>query len=244
MTGSDQPVPRLPPKGRRRTVGAPDVQASSQVLEQALAEVELAIFHNPNAIKLYLAKAEILERLWDLKGAQGNLRIVLKKDPQNEQASKMLLRILASLGLQYQQQGRFESAVRMYSEAIELSPTKPSLAVLKATAEVAARRFREALDTMNRAMLLTKSPTADMYILRAKIHAALHHLDGYHKDMTKACDLDPNHIEARIFQDQVYVDAEQQYRRALELVQERNFDKAVATLQTAVAMFPQDFRYV
>jgi tetratricopeptide (TPR) repeat protein len=228
----------------------------------------MAIFHNPNAIKLYLVKAEILERLWDLKGAQGNLRIVIKKDPQNEQAAKMLLRILASLGLQYQQQGRFESAVRMYSEAIELAPTKPSLAVLKATAEVAARRFREALDTMNRAMLLTKSPTADMYILRAKIHAALHHLDGYHKDMTKACDLDPNHIEvsaclqedrgdlaltrrsstcchqARIFQDQVYVDAEQQYQRALELVQERNFDKAVATLQTAVATFPQDFRFV
>lgn len=52
------------------------------------------------------------------------------------------------------------------------------------------------------------------------------------------------HHQARIFQDQVYVDAEQQYRRALELVQERNFDKAVATLQTAVATFPQDFRFV
>lgn len=144
-------------------------------------------------------KAEILERLWDLKGAQGNLRIVLKKDPQNDQAAKMLLRILSSLGLQYQQQGRFESAVRMFSEAIELAPTKPSLAVLKTTAEVACRRFRDALETMNRAMLLTKSPTADMYILRAKIHAALHHLDGYHKDMTKACDLEPDHIEVRVW---------------------------------------------
>ena len=172
----------------------------------------------------------------------------------------MLLRILASLGLQYQQQGRFESAIRLYSEAIEIAPTKPSLCLLKATAEVAARRFSDALQTMNRAVLLTKSVTADMFILRAKIHGALQQLDAYHKDMLKACDLDPQHPEVtqetialsplpllispqvRIFQDQNFVDAEHQYHRALELVQARNFPKAIITLRTAVASCPQDFR--
>ena len=100
-------------------------------IEQAIAQLTAAIFLQPEEAEPYVLRGEALAELCDFQSAMANYRKALQLMPagaaERERTAARLASLLDLRALSLLDEGGYERAIALLSEAIGLAPAKASL---------------------------------------------------------------------------------------------------------------------
>jgi tetratricopeptide (TPR) repeat protein len=103
--------------------------------------------------------------------------------------------LLARAGWAWLRAGNPDRAERAYGAALERTPQDPELLIDRAFARAEAQRYQDAVDDLNRAIVLAPNK-ADPYLYRAGAYRSLGKQDKAMEDVQHALALEPSNPEA------------------------------------------------
>ena len=103
--------------------------------------------------------------------------------------------LLARAGWAWLRAGNPDRAERAYGAALERTPQDPELLIDRAFARAEAQRYQDAVDDLNRAIVLAPNK-ADPYLYRAGAYRSLGKQDKAMEDVQRALALEPSNPEA------------------------------------------------
>jgi tetratricopeptide (TPR) repeat protein len=103
--------------------------------------------------------------------------------------------LLARAGWAWLRAGNSDRAERAYGAALERTPQDPELLIDRAFARAEAQRYQDAVDDLNRAIVLAPNK-ADPYLYRAGAYRSLGKQDKAMEDVQHALALEPSNPEA------------------------------------------------
>eukprot|EP01031_Cornospumella_fuschlensis_P024865 gene24865-30042_t len=222
---------------------------TSVELERQLREVYKALSYQNEQVRLYMLLGKIYKQNLDLSSALFCYRFVLKKEPTNPTAQKYLVQCLTLKGKELMTQGiegdwkaKFISARSLFDEAIEYNRDSQELCVLKAVCQVRLQEFGEAFDTISKACQSHKNPSAEVFILRAKINWARGLVEQGNQDIRQAAGIDPSHSEVLSYIERTYAKSEKLYMQAVMLFTKEKYKEALEPLAHALFLTSEDVK--
>eukprot|EP00602_Paraphysomonas_sp_CaronLab_P000094 CAMPEP_0185029960 /NCGR_PEP_ID=MMETSP1103-20130426/16622_1 /TAXON_ID=36769 /ORGANISM="Paraphysomonas bandaiensis, Strain Caron Lab Isolate" /LENGTH=704 /DNA_ID=CAMNT_0027564901 /DNA_START=160 /DNA_END=2271 /DNA_ORIENTATION=- len=212
-------------------------------LERIIKELNRASSLKPNDPVHFIAKAEVYKRALDTSSAIFALRFALDRDPTDLKTRKQLCDLLVNRAQEMMRLGtNYERASCYFEDALDMDPTRDNVWVLKAVCDVHCKKFKSALQAVNRAINIGDITTIDIFILRAKIHWAMGNVEIGNKDMRKAVLIDGEHPESKAFIARAYANAEKMYMQSLDLFNAGQFDEAKTHIQHALEVNQNDVK--
>jgi tetratricopeptide (TPR) repeat protein len=239
----DRPVDRAAHHFERAVRLLKDGNNSTLELERAVKEINRARALQENMGSHNIALAEAYTRALDTSSAIFALRFSLEKNPNDVAAKKGLCDLLLNRAQETMIQGKhFEKASNYFEDALAMDPSRDRIWILKAVCEVRCKRFKIALQCVDRAINMSSNPPVDMYVLRAKIQWALGLRDAGNTEMRKAAVMDSTHPEVRAFIARAFGEAEKTYEEGLIAFQGGDLDKAITLVNKALFVNRNDVK--
>lgn len=210
-------------------------------VDRALSMISRIIYLSPEAVRAFTMRGEIYLSLGDLKSALSNFRQAMKLRPDDKLMQKRVASIFDTQGNQRMQDGDYEIANAIFSNAIELDGLTWQYYLHRSLAKIRLGKLRLALRDVDHVLTLHKF-SADVYILRAKLRWLLGNVPAGNADFRSAHSIDPNHKEVIEFENMLWKNAEDAYREASSALMRRNFQLALRKLNAAIELNPEDVK--
>lgn len=211
-------------------------------LEHIISILFLAISFTPKEFRVHTLLAEAYLRSLDLSSAIFSLRLAFKLEPSNSRIRYVLFEVLVLSGLEIFREHNYTRASYRFGEALKIESAKPKVWIFKAICHIRLSEFKEALDATSRALHLSASPSAELYIMRAKIFWALGFVDQGNKDIKQASHLDPKHPEVISFTTRSFAESEVLYQLGMKSFEKRDFEAAKSFIRRAMEVTPEDLK--
>ena len=209
--------------------------------EQAIVQLTAAIFLQPAEAEPYVLRGDALAELCDFQSALANYRKGLQLMPvraaEREETAARFASLLDLRAISLIDQGSYERAIELLSEAIELAPTEASLPLHRALAH-AGREDHAAARADLGACLERGGASADVHFLSAKLALLAKDLPAARCAVDAALGMDAEHGLAEALCEAMRESAEVYTEEATKLVLLRRSSEAVANLTHAMALQP------
>lgn len=223
---------------------------SSLEAERIIKEVFKAASYIPSVnILHYLFLGKLYKQQLDITSAITCYRIVLREQSTNLVAKKLLFELLVIKGQELmilanklKSDVRYHAARSYFDEALEVDKENTKLWVLKTICHIHAKELTEAFESINRVIKPSHNPTAEMYILRAKIYWGRGLIEQGNGDIKIAFMLDPNHPEVVAFATRSNVKAEYLYKESVRLFTIKKYKDALLSVNHAIHITTEDVK--
>ncbi|GLD93084.1 hypothetical protein PINS_up001676 [Pythium insidiosum] len=209
----------------------------------ALLALHKAVFFRPDHAPLFAKLADVYWSIGDLKAAMASYRKLFALDATPPQRLKDQFAALLDLHA-YALLRHGESpaiALAYLSEAIQLNALDETFWLHRALAHIQAQRFDKALQDVDHCVNLN-SHDVEYFVLRAKLHWRLHMHEKATSDIARAARLDPQHPEVIAHEQRLLREAETIFARACRHLLVREVREAIACLDKAAEIAPDDMR--
>jgi len=217
--------------------------ADEQNHEQAIAQLTAAIFLQPDEAEPYVLRGEALAELCDFHSALANYRKALQLMPdraaEREGTAARLASMLDLRAVSLLDEGGYERAIELLSEAIGLAPAEASLPLHRALAHT-GREDHEAARADLGMCLDRGGASADVHFLGAKLALLAKDLPAAREGVDAALAMEAGHVLAEELQVAMRECAEVYTEEATKLVLLGRSREAVANLTHAMALQPRD----
>ena len=217
--------------------------AGIALLEEARFEASIpyfskAIFLYPEKdMNFYFQRAEAYFALCDYTSAISNYRKACSLPDADGTARDAFVRALDAKAMSiFRRSGSLQSSIAHLSEALELDGLFWRGFLHRALLFVKTAEWQSALDDLNRAIFLKKTHSADVFVLRAKVHWMLGNEESGNADMKRASRVDHRHPEVVAFNKTLAERADAVCKSATEKILAGDLDGAVRELSRAVEL--------
>eukprot|EP01041_Mallomonas_annulata_P003333 gene3333-6594_t len=212
-------------------------------LEHAIQELYLAISLTPNNPKIFIMLGEAYIRILDYVSTISCLRYVIKLDPNHQRSRHLLFEMLVLSGLEIFRHGKYYSkACYRFTEALKLESSRPKIWTFKAICHIQLQEYKSALDATTRAINTSSHPTADLFVMRAKLLWAEGLTDQGNRDINAAKAIDSSHPEVIAFAARSFAESEQLYHASCKYFDNHDYKIAIEKLNQALIMTPEDIK--
>lgn len=234
----------LPENAAREKEAQADAFIATHDLDSALECLAKAIFLQPSRSELYAKRAHVFCELGDVKSAMASYRKLFAIDTNPPQRIKDAFAALLHLhGYSLLRLGDTPAvAIAYLSEAIHLNGLEESYWLHRALAHVHAGALEHALADVDHCICLN-AHDVEYFVLRAKLHWRLHQHDRASSDIARAAALAPDHPEVVAHAERLRNESQTIYDQARRHVLVRDFAAAIACLNNAAAIAPDDTRF-
>ncbi|TYZ63739.1 hypothetical protein PybrP1_003708 [[Pythium] brassicae (nom. inval.)] len=234
----------LPEDAARENEAQADALVARRDLDAALQCLDKAIFLQPARSELYAKRAHVFWELGDLKSAMASYRKLLTIDARPPQRVKDQFAALLNLhGYSLLRLGEAPAvAIAYLSEAVELNGLEESYWLHRALAHVRAGGFDKALQDVDHCICLN-ARDVEYFVLRAKLHWRLHMHERASSDIQRAATLAPDHPEVTEHAQRLRKESQAIYAQARRHAVLRDFAAAIACLDQAAEIAPDDTRF-
>ena len=212
-------------------------------------------------MKHYLLFGEAFKQALDITSAIYSLRYALKLKPDFVRVKRKLYELLVLSGIEFMTQAQstvgqhvspslFRRANDRFEEAMQLELTldnpNPDLWVYRAICDLNQGQFDQAFRYIDNAIKIRIStsdfanPSAEMYILKAKILWARGMMDLGNKEMIIAGTISSRHAEVNAFNEKVYSKTERLYNQAVHFFGITEYNEAIKCAQGALLVTKHD----
>lgn len=147
-----------------------------------IATLTQAISKNEKFTDAYLMRSKVLLEIRQVNEAKADIDVLLKQDPQNEEA----LLIAGNIEML---KGNEADALNLYKQVMELNPFNEQAYIQTALLFINKQNWEKALEQLNEA--LENTETAALYELRGRIRMETGDKNGSIEDVKKAMELNP-----------------------------------------------------
>ena len=169
--------------------------------EQAIVQLTAAIFLQPAEAEPYVLRGDALAELCDFQSALANYRKGLQLMPvraaEREETAARFASLLDLRAISLIDQGSYERAIELLSEAIELAPTEASLPLHRALAHAGQEDHAAARADLG-ACLERGGASADVHFLSAKLALLAKDLPAARCAVDAALGMDAEHGLVRV----------------------------------------------
>lgn len=216
---------------------------SSAELQHIVQSLHNALSFDTASSRIHSLLAEAYIRVLDYSSTISCLRFVMQVDPNHQRCRHMLFEILVLSGLEIFRHGRYYAkACYRFSEALKLESSRPKIWTFKAICHIQMGEFKEALESTTRAIHTSSPPSADLFVMRAKLLWAEGLIDQGTRDIHAARSLDKNHSEVIAFTQRSFRESEKLYKSACQHFQEKNFAACTRDIRIALMMTSEDVK--
>lgn len=222
---------------------------SSIEQERILRDIYKAIALVPDQVAHYMFLGKVYRQALDITSAIFCYRFVLNLQPINLQARKQLSELLIVRGQELMIVAasvgsllKFHSARACFDEALEVSKDDADAWICKAVCHIHAQELTEAFEAITRAIKCPRKPTAEMYILRAKIYWGRGLTEQGNGDIRVAAMMEPDHPEVVSFFNRSFLKAEILYKDAVKHFTAGNYKEALLAVNHAMHITTEDVK--
>ncbi|XP_023557443.1 tetratricopeptide repeat protein 16 [Octodon degus] len=207
--------------------------------ETAVLFFSRALHLDPDLVDFYALRAEAFIQLCDFSSAAQNLRRAYSAQPENRRHLERLTFVLYLQGQFLYEHCNFKDALTVFSQAAELQPKKPCFQYRSMACLLALQRHHDCLSLITNE-LRQGTPSADLYILRAKIYNLFQMPNFCYRDLCSALLLDPEHPQARVLLQMMVDQAQQAHQDASVLAIQGRLQHALQRINCAIDNSPLD----
>ncbi|XP_051806858.1 tetratricopeptide repeat protein 16 [Acanthochromis polyacanthus] len=193
----------------------------------------------PEQTQLYVHRAEAFLQLCDFRSAAASYKQAEILQPGA--SSRRLAFICYLQGQCLLDRSLFLEALEAFSKAAELQPDSRVYRVRSVVCLSAAGRHSDALKLLNGCMT-SGSPTADLYVLRARLHRRLQQTSGCYQDVRSALALNPSCPAAGALLQQLHEASEASRLKAVDKTLSGHLPEALCLINVALENKPEDPR--
>lgn len=197
----------------------------------------------------FLFLGKMYRQQLDISSAITCYRVALKEHPVNLVAKKLLYELLIIKGQELMLLARkmnslikYHAARACFDEALEMDKDNVRLLILKTVCHVHAQELTEAFEAINKVIKPAYRPTAEMYILRAKIYWGRGLTEQGNNDMKTASMMDPSHPEVIAFSNRSFVKSEHLYKESIKLFTQKKYKESLLSLNHAIHITAEDIK--
>ncbi|XP_073909237.1 tetratricopeptide repeat protein 16 isoform X1 [Castor canadensis] len=210
--------------------------------ESAVLFFSRALCLDPQQVDFYALRAEAFLQLCDFSSAAQNLRRAYDFQPENTKYLERLTFVLYLQGQCLFEQCDFLDALNIFSQASELQPQKPCFRYRCMACLLALKQHQDCLSLISKEVK-QGTATADVYILRARIHNFFQKPKHCYHDLRSALVLDPKHPQARVLLQMMVDQAQHAHQDAGILAVQGKLQHALQCINTAIQNNPLDPRF-
>uniref|UniRef100_A0AAQ5ZA64 Tetratricopeptide repeat domain 16 n=1 Tax=Amphiprion ocellaris TaxID=80972 RepID=A0AAQ5ZA64_AMPOC len=193
----------------------------------------------PEQTQLYVSRAEAFLQLCDFQSAAASYKQAGILLPGA--FSRRLAFIYYLQGQSLLDQSLFLEALEAFSKAAELKPDCRVYKVRSVVCLSAAGRYSDSLKLLNHWMT-SGNPTADLYVLRARLHRRLQQTLRCYQDVKAALALNPSCPAAGLLLQQLHEASEASRLKAVDKTLTGQLPQALCMINVALENNPQDPR--
>ncbi|XP_008301892.1 tetratricopeptide repeat protein 16 [Stegastes partitus] len=207
--------------------------------EKAAVCFTKALNLQPEQTQLYVSRAEAYLQLCDFQSAAASYKRAWILQPGA--FSRRLAFIYYLQGQCLFDGGLFLEALEAFSKAAEVKPDCRVYQVRSLACLTAAGRHSDCLKLLD-GWMTSGSPTAELHVLRARLHKRLQQTSRCHQDVTAALALDPSCLAARVLLQQLREASEEARLEAVDRTVSGRLPEALCMINVALESSPQDAR--
>jgi tetratricopeptide (TPR) repeat protein len=217
--------------------------------ERMLRDLYKAVSFHPDQISHYMFLGKIYRLALDITSSIFCYRFVLNLQPTNLQARKQLSELLVVRGQELmvvaasvKSMLKFHAARACFDEALEVNKDDTDAWICKSVCHIHAQELTEAFEAVNRAIKCPRKPTAEMFILRAKIFWGRGLTEQGNVDIRVAAMMDANHPEVVAFFNRSFLKAEILYKEAVRHFTACKYKEALLAVNHAIHITTEDVK--
>ncbi|XP_042564180.1 tetratricopeptide repeat protein 16 isoform X2 [Clupea harengus] len=215
---------------------------SKSQFETAVICFNKAISLQPIQIRLYVEMGEAYLQLCDFQSAAQSYRQACYLDPEDTRFFHRLAFIYYLQGQCLYDKGMFLEALESFSKATELKPNFKSYQFRSLACLTALGRYSDSLKLVKQ-WLETDEQTADLFVLKARLHQQLSQMSLCYHSLKSALKLNPTCPEARGLLRQLKEAGEVCQQQARSKAVEGNLRGALVRSNTSVQYSPERASY-
>ncbi|XP_047238486.1 tetratricopeptide repeat protein 16-like isoform X3 [Girardinichthys multiradiatus] len=206
--------------------------------EKAVVCFSKAIVLRPELVQLHVSQGEAYIQLCDFESAAECYKRACFLEPGAYNAR--LAFIYNQLGQYLFDGGLFLEALQAFRNVAELKPDDRTYRTRSLACLTAAGRHADCLKELNG--LITESPTAELYVFRARVHKVMNQTSCCVRDVKSALALDPTCREAEALLLQLKEASEEARQQAVLRMLSDKLQEALCLINTALESSPEDGR--
>jgi tetratricopeptide (TPR) repeat protein len=217
--------------------------------ERMLRDLYKAVSFMPDQISHYMFLGKIYRLALDITSSIFCYRFVLNLQPTNLQARKQLSELLVVRGQELmvvaasvKSMLKFHAARACFDEALDVNKDDTDAWICKSVCHIHAQELTEAFEAVNRAIKCPRKPTAEMFILRAKIFWGRGLTEQGNVDIRVAAMMDANHPEVVAFFNRSFLKAEILYKEAVKHFTACKYKEALLAVNHAIHITTEDVK--
>nr|XP_055056720.1 tetratricopeptide repeat protein 16 isoform X3 [Misgurnus anguillicaudatus] len=219
------------------------VDAMSQFqFEKAVCCFSKAILLQPQQTQVYVKRAEAYLQQCDFQSAALDYRHACMLEPQTEVYCQRLAFIYYLQGQCLYDLGMFLEALEAFTRAAEIRPAFQLYHMRSLACLSALGRYSDCLRLVGN-WLKTGDPSADLFVLSARLHQQLNQMALCYHDLRSAVRLKPGHPEALVMLKRLQESAEHYHRAAVDKELMGELTDALGKINTALDYNPSKARY-
>ncbi|XP_066511003.1 tetratricopeptide repeat protein 16-like [Hoplias malabaricus] len=210
--------------------------------EKAVICFSKAITLQPKQTQLYVERAEVYLQLCDFKSAALDYKHACYLKPQTMAYCHRLAFIYYLQGQCLSDQGMFLEALESFAKAAELKPKFKPYRMRSLSTLTALGYYSDCIRLVTN-WLKTDTPSADLFILRARLHHQLNQKVLCYYDLKAALGLNPTCTDALSLLREMEEAAECAQQQAVSKAVEGELTDALGKISTAVEQNPEKAEY-
>ncbi|XP_063051105.1 tetratricopeptide repeat protein 16-like [Engraulis encrasicolus] len=215
---------------------------SKSEFEKAVACFNKAITLKPNEVQLHADVAEARLKLNDFQAAINSYSEACRLSPEDKTFLHRLAYVYHLQGQSLFDKGMFVGALESFTKASELRPDFRSYQYKSLACLTALGRYSDSLKLVTR-WLETDEQTADLFVLKARLHKQLNQMSLCHHSLKSALRLNPSCPEGLGLQAVLREVGEVLRRQAGTKALEGNLQQALVRINSAVQSCPEEPSY-
>ncbi|XP_073321808.1 tetratricopeptide repeat protein 16 [Pagrus major] len=207
--------------------------------EKAVLCFSKAITLQPEQTQLHVSQGEAYLQLCDFQSAAACYKRACLLEPRA--FSTRLAFIYYLQGQCLFDRGLLMEALEAFSKAVEVKPGCRAYEVKRLACLTAAGRHSDCLKMVNDWMV-SDGPTADLYVMRARLYKLLNQTSQCNRDVKSALALNPTCPQARALRLQLQEASERARQKAADLTLTGQLPEALCMINIALDISPQNAR--
>ncbi|XP_076126777.1 tetratricopeptide repeat protein 16-like isoform X1 [Alosa pseudoharengus] len=215
---------------------------SKSLFETAVNCFNKAISLQPNQICLYVDMGEAYLQLCDFQSAIHTYRQAYYLDPEDKSIAHRLAFIYYLQGQCLYDNGMFVKALESFSKAAEMKPNFRSYQFRSLACLTALGRYSDSLKLVSK-WLEVDEPTADLFVLKARLHQQLNQVSLCYHSLKSALQLNSTCPEARGLMQQLKESGQLVRQLAVNKAVEGDLQDALVRINNGIQYSPEEASY-
>lgn len=216
---------------------AGQVAAKLKRYDTALMHFSKCVQLHPQEAVYYVRRGEVLLALCDFPSAILNYKRACILQPANRDLFHRLAFLYLLHGQALFDQKLYPEALEHFSRAAEMQPDRVAYQTRSLACLAALQRHGECLALVNK-RLEADSASADLYVMRARLHGMFRNYSLCYYDLKDALSVDPSHGPAQAMLQDLAEKAQTANARAVELALSGRTREALGRVSVAIEMDP------